>query len=350
MTITKHDPTRANSGAPSPAPPARKTAMTIASKAVVFPNRNQIELRDVQVKEPKGGDVLIRTAYTSISAGTERMLLSGQMPHPALSFPVVPGYETVGKVVEVGKKAPQELLGRWVYIGGAKCFKGVNPAWGGQSQYLTSEHDRVVVLGDEHPERGVLLALLATALHGIERAQVQPGDRVLVLGQGIVGHLAARLLKRAGAEYVIVADQVESRLNLSQADQVINVRRESLEEAVGGSSVNLLVEATGSMKALAGALPMLANHGRVLLLGYYDTVHLPYAPLFMREAELIVAREWRHGPEGDLPRARDIIANHEIDLAGLLTHRVPLGKIQAAYRLAFEDPECLKVVLEWPEE
>lgn len=325
--------------------------MTITSKAVVFPNRNAIELREVQVKEPRGSDVLIRTAFTSISAGTERMLLSGQMPHPALSFPVIPGYETVGKVVEVGKKAPQDLLGQWVYIGGARCFKGVNPAWGGQSQFISSEHERVIALGETpNPERGVLLALLATALHGIERARIRANDRVLVLGQGIVGHLAARLLRLAGAANIIVADQIESRLRLAQADQVVNVRRESLEEVVGGASVDLLVEATGSMKALTGALPLLADHGRVLLLGYYDALSLPYAPLFMREAELIVAREWRHGPEGDLPRSRDIIVNNEIDLDGLLTHRVPVEKIQAAYRLAFEEPECLKVVLEWPQE
>jgi 3-hydroxyethyl bacteriochlorophyllide a dehydrogenase len=325
--------------------------MPIASKAVVFPSRNLIELRDVQVKEPRGGDVLIRTAYTSISAGTERMLLGGQMPHPALSFPVVPGYETVGKVVEVGKKAPQDLLGKWVYIGGARCFKGVNPAWGGQSQYISTEYERVVVLGaGTEPEKGVLLALLATALHGVDRAQIQGGERVLVLGQGIVGHLAARLLRRAGAGHISVADQIDTRLKLAQADQVINARLESLEELVGGASINVLVEATGSMKALTGALPLLADHGRIVLLGYYDTVSLPYAPLFMREAQLIVAREWRHGPEGDLPRSRDIIDKQEIDLNGLLTHRVPLERIQAAYRLAFEEPECLKVVLEWPQE
>lgn len=325
--------------------------MPITSRAVVFPSRGSIELRDVQVKEPKAGDVLIRTAFTSISAGTERMLLNGQMPHPALAFPVVPGYETVGQVVEVGNKAPQDLLGKWVYIGGARCFKGVNPAWGGQSQFISSEAERVVELGDgTPPEYGVLLALLATSLHGIERAAIKPTDKVLVLGQGIVGHLAARLIKRAGAGQVVVADQIDSRLKHAVADQVINVRRESLEELVGGSSMDVIVEATGSMKALSSALPMLADHGRVLLLGYYEALNLPYAPLFMREAQLLVAREWRHGPEGDLPRARDILAKNEISLDGLLTHRVPLDRIQAAYRLAFEEPDCLKVVLEWPRE
>jgi bacteriochlorophyllide a dehydrogenase len=324
--------------------------MPLKSRAVVIPRRNTVELRTVQVVEPRAGDVLVRTAYTSISAGTERMLLDGRMPHPALLFPVVPGYETVGQVVQVGAKAPRELLGQWVYVGGARCFRGVNPAWGGQSEYLSVEAERVVPLGPIDPPSGVVLALAATALHGINLSQIRRSDRVLVLGQGIVGQLVARLAKLAGAGFVAVADRVGVRLAAAQADQVIDVTRDSLDEAIGESNINLLIEATGSMSALSGALPLLANHGRVLLLGYYDNLHLPYAPLFMREAQVLVAREWQFGADGDLPRVRDMLAAGELDVSGLLTHRVPLDRIQAAYRLALEDPSCLKLIVEWPKE
>jgi 3-hydroxyethyl bacteriochlorophyllide a dehydrogenase len=322
--------------------------MPIKSRAVVIPRRNTVEIRTVQVLEPRAGDVLIRTAYTSISAGTERMLLDGRMPHPALLFPVVPGYETVGQVVQVGAKAPKDLLGQWVYVGGARCFRGVNPAWGGQSEYITAEADRVVPLGAIDPATGVVLALAATALHGINIAQIRRSDRVLVLGQGIVGQLAARLARSQGAAHVAVADRVPVRLNVAQADQVIDVTKDSLDEAIGEANINVLIEATGSMTALAGGLPLLAHHGRVLLLGYYDHINIPYAPLFMREAQILVAKEWQFGADGDLPRARDMLASGELDVSGLLTHRVPLDRIQAAYRLAFEDPSCLKLVVEWP--
>lgn len=324
--------------------------MPIKSRAVVIPRRNTLELRTVQVVEPRAGDVLVRTAYTSISAGTERMLLDGRMPHPALLFPVVPGYETVGQVVQVGPKAPRDLLGQWVYVGGARCFRGVNPAWGGQSEYLSAEAERVVPLGPIEPATGVILALAATALHGINIAQIRRSDRVLVVGQGIVGQLAARLAKLAGAQFVAVADRVPVRLAAAQADQVVDVTKESLDEAISEGNINLLIEATGSMTALAGALPLLANHGRVLLLGYYDNISIPYAPVFMREAQILVAREWQFGADGDLPRARDLIASGELDVRGLLTHRVPLDRIQAAYRLALEDPSCLKLVVEWPQD
>lgn len=322
--------------------------MPLKSRSVVIPRRNTIELRDVQVVEPKAGDVLIRTAYTSISAGTERMLLDGRMPHPALSFPVIPGYETVGQIIQVGKKVSEQLLDQWVYVGGARCFKGVNPAWGGQSQYITAEADRVVTLNGVPPDIGVVLALSATALHGVNIAQVRRNDRVLVLGQGIVGQLATRLARRAGAAHVTVADRVGVRLAMSEADIVVDVSKDSLEEVLEGSRADLIIEATGSMSALTGVLPLLADHGRVLLLGYYEHIDIPYAPMFMREAQLLVAREWVMGPDGDLPRTRDLLASGELNVKGLLTHRVPLDRIQAAYRLALEDPSCLKVVVEWP--
>ncbi len=323
--------------------------MPIQSKAVVIPRRNAIELDTVEVMEPQEHDVLIRTAFTSISAGTERMLLDGRMPHPALSFPLVPGYETVGRVVKLGPSVDEHLLGQWVYVGGARCFNGINPAWGGQSQYISTPADRIVTLNGLEPDLGVVLALGATGMHGINIAQVKEGDRVLVLGQGIVGQLAARLAHLAGAARVAVVDRVAVRLAASQADQVIDVTQESLEEAMEDKKVDVLIEATGSMAALSSALPLLADHARVLLLGYYEHVNIPYAPLFMHEAHILVAREWAFGPNGDLPYTRDLLASGKLDVRGLLTHRVPIDRVKAAYRLAIEDPSCLKVVIEWPD-
>lgn len=326
--------------------------MPVTSRAVVIPRRNAIELRDVQLLCPKDVDcrnnVLVRTAYTSISAGTERMLLDGRMPHPALSFPLVPGYETVGQVIEVGENVSKDMLNTWVYVGGARCFEGVNPAWGGQSQYIYAESDRIVPLNHVDPDMGVILALGATSLHGVNLAEIQAGDHVMILGQGIVGQLTARLVRLAGAGRITVVDRIDIRLNVSQADRIINVSKETLEEAMGGEQIDVLIEATGSMEALSNALPLLAEHGRVVLLGYYDHIDVPYAPLFMREAHILVAREWERGPHGDLPHIRDLLASGQLDVKELLTHRVPLERIQAAYRLALEDPSCLKVVVEWP--
>jgi bacteriochlorophyllide a dehydrogenase len=312
------------------------------TRAIVISEPQRLELREVQLTPPGPEDVAVCTLYTSISAGTERMLLAGRMPHPMLAFPVIPGYETVGRVVGLGPDVPPALEGQLVYVGGARCFEGVNPAWGGQAAVLHADHRRVVPLDGIAPRSGVLLALAATALHGIDLLGDVAGKRVLVLGQGPVGQLAARIARGRGA-WVAVADRTPARLTRATADLVVNAAETSLADALGGP-VDALVEASGSMEALAGALAHLANESAVLLLGYYDELRLPYMPLFLKQARLLTAREWA---PGDLQRCRDMLASGALDVSGLITHSFALEHFQEAYRVALHEPECLKLVIEW---
>lgn len=315
------------------------------TQAVVIPKAHHVELREVELLPPGPDDVVVQVAYTSISAGTERMLLAGRMPHPMLQFPVVPGYESVGRVVGLGTNAPRELEGRWVYVGGSRCFVDINPAWGGQARTLIADARRVVPLdGLDDPRQGVLLALAATALHGVDLLGTQTTRRVLVLGQGPVGQLAARIARVRG-HWVIVSDRVPSRLQRAVADLTINAAELPVADRVQ-EPVDAIIEATGSMEALAGALPLLANGGTIVLLGYYDELRLPYMPLFIKQARLLTAREW--GP-GDLLECRDLFAEHALDLNGLITHTLPIRQVQHAYDLGLNDPQCLKLILEWDE-
>jgi Threonine dehydrogenase and related Zn-dependent dehydrogenases len=102
------------------------------AKAIVMPAAGQIEIRRVALKPLGPDDVLIRTALTSISAGTERMLFKGIMPHPMLQFPVVPGYETVGVVVETGQTRANGWASAYTWAATTLCR--VNPAFGGQAR------------------------------------------------------------------------------------------------------------------------------------------------------------------------------------------------------------------------
>lgn len=332
----------------NPTPSAANTtngtppAQSRTTRAVVIPRAGEIGLQTVKLAEPGPRAVIVETVFTSISAGTERMLLAGQLPHPMLEFPVVPGYETVGRVVEVGADVAPEWLGRWVFLGGTHCFQDVNPAWGGQSATLFAKVDRVVPLDGVEPVHGVLLSLAATALHGVDRLNVTAGQRILVLGQGPVGQIAARLAAQRGA-WVAVTDRVPSRLARAQADLIINAGETDVAKAVDGP-VDGIIEATGSMEALAQALPALKLGGAILLLGFYQTLQLPYMPLFLKEAELLTAKEWA---PGDLMRCRDLLADGSLDVAPLLTHRMPVDDVVAAYDVALQDQDCLKLVLDW---
>lgn len=311
-------------------------------QAVVIPQPGLVELRPVTLKMPGPDDVVVQTAYTSISAGTERMLLAGQMPHPMLQLPVVPGYETVGRIVAVGENVDAAWNGRWVYVGGAHCYEGINAAWGGQSATLFADVKRVIPLDGIEPRHGVLLALAATAVHGIDLIAPVAGSRILVLGQGPVGQLAARFAQAQGA-WVAVSDRVASRLARAVGDVIINADSQPLNEALR-EPVHTIIEATGSMAALASALPLLANGGSILLLGYYQTLQLPYMPLFLKEARLLTAKEWA---PGDLLRCRDAIRSGSLEVGSLLTHTMPVTEVAVAYHTALNDLDCLKLVLAW---
>jgi 3-hydroxyethyl bacteriochlorophyllide a dehydrogenase len=312
------------------------------TKAVVFPAANTVELREVDLKPLGDDDVLIRTRLTSISAGTERMLFRGVMPHPMLQFPVVPGYETVGEVIEAGANA-RAWLGQRVYVGGNYGFVGVNPAFGGQSAHIVAPQSHLTSLGALTDAQGVMLALAATALHGVDQAGIQAGaPRALVLGQGVVGQLTARIARARGA-HVTVTDRIESRLALSVADDKWLIG-DAPPATNPQTPFDVLIDATGKMEAIAPFLMSMQKGGRVVLLGYYDAVHLPYMPVFLRELSLVASKEWA---AGDLARARDLIAAGQLAVDSLITHRLSADQAAQAFDLAFNDPACVKLVLTW---
>lgn len=318
------------------------TQLVTETRAVVISAPGQVGLQTVNLKVPGPNDVVIETQFTSISAGTERMLLAGQMPHPMLSLPVVPGYENVGTIISTGQNVDDEWLGKQVYVGGSMCYEDVNGAWGGQSATLFTDVNRVVPLNSLDPQPGLLLALAATALHGIDRLENIEGQRILILGQGPVGQIAARIAQSRGAK-VIVTDRIVERLERSVGHQIINVEEQPLAEAVT-EPVSAIVDATGSMAPITEALPLLASGGNILLLGFYQTLELPYAPLFLKEANLITAKEWA---PGDLERCRDMMISGALKVSSLLTHCININEIERAYDTALNDPKCLKVIIDW---
>ncbi len=318
----------------------------------MIPAANTIEMQDVELKPIGADDVLIRTQLTSISAGTERMLLKGVMPHPMLQFPVVPGYETVGEVIEAGDNA-DEWLGKRVYVGGNYGFLGVNPAFGGQSEYIVAPKTHLTDLQTLTPEQGVLLALAATALHGVNQAGLVASDApktVVILGQGIVGQLAARIVKARGnkALKLIVTDKEDARLHYSKADAILNTASDlqlSGAEFAAIKGVDVLIDATGKMEAISPWLMRMGRGGRVVLLGYYDCINLPYQPVFLKELTLVSSMQWA---PGDLAAARDLIRDKALNVDDLVTHRMKAEDASQAFDVAFNDVNCLKMVLEWP--
>ncbi len=315
------------------------------AKAIVFSGIRQIELCEVSLKPLSSTDVLVETWWSSISTGTEKMAYNGLIPSPPFIFPFIPGYETVGKIIQVGEHDNESLIGKFAYVAGSFGYEGVNAAFGGASEYIACPVDSITVLDNiDHPESGIALPLGATALHIVDLAQVQ-NKKVLVLGQGAVGILAAELAKLMGAKLVAATEPNRNRLNLSSADLKVDPETEDVSAALAGHEFDVLIDSTGIMSAIDTGLRFLKFHGMVIFGGYYQRINIDYSQAFQKELSFIAARQWA---KGDLDRVKELIAQHQLNAERIFTHQHTVEKdITEAYVQAFTDPDCLKMILLW---
>lgn len=318
------------------------------SKAIVFSGVRQVSLSEVTLKPLSSTDVLVETYWSSISTGTEKMAYNGLIPSPPFIYPFIPGYETVGKIIEAGEHVNQSLIGKFAYIAGSFGYTDVNAAFGGASQYIVCPVDSITVLDSiANPQCGIALPLGATALHIVDLAKVKD-SKVLVLGQGAVGILATELARHMGAKLVAATEPHQNRLELSSAHLKVNPDSEDVSAALAGHEFDVLIDSTGIMSAIDTGLRFLKFHGVVIFGGYYQRMNIDYSQAFQKELSFIAARQWAHG---DLERVRDLIAGKKLNAEKIFTHQCQVDEnITSIYLQAFSDPDCLKMILHWKPE
>ena len=307
--------------------------------AVVLERPGSIDLQRVPLRDPGETDVVVAVHWSGISSGTERLLWSGQMPSfPGMGYPLVPGYESVGEVVEAGTQAPIGV-GETVFAPGSNGFDGVRSLFGGAASHLVLAGEKAVPVDPGLGSRGALLALAATARHALAAAGARPPE--LIVGHGALGRLMARLALIEGAGPLTVWERDEARRAGRFPYRVVapeeDARRDyrSIYDVSGDPDL---------IDALIGRLAP-ASSGEVVLAGFYPRpVRFDFAPAFIREARLRIAAEWS---PGDMTEVRRLVAAGELSLDGLLTHSEPAAAASVAYRTAFGDPRCLKMTLDW---
>ncbi|MBX9797674.1 chlorophyll synthesis pathway protein BchC [Sphingomonas sp.] len=302
--------------------------------AVVLDAPKRLELRALSLNPLADGDVLVEIAWSGISTGTEKLLWSGAMPpFPGMAYPLVPGYESVGRVIDAGRDA-QRRIGEWVFVPGANCFQGARALFGGTAERVVVPAARALPIDESLGEDGVLLSLAATAHHALVGGA--PPD--LIIGHGILGRLIARLTIACGAPPPIVWETNPARRDGATGYSVI------APEVDIRADYRVICDASGASALLDTLIGRLAKGGEIVLAGFYDRLTFSYAPAFMREARLRIAAEFT--PE-DSASTIALVEAGALSLAGLVSHIRPAAQAAAAYPEAFEDPACLKMVLDW---
>lgn len=312
---------------------------TETAHAVVMEAPRQLDWRCLPLSSPGPEDIVVRTRFSGISTGTERLFYTGEMPSfPGMGYPLVPGYETVGEVIQAGPASAGVAKGDLVFVPGASCWGPVRGLFGGAGSSLVVASARVVKIPAALEEQAVLFALAATAHHALLSPS---GERVLpdlIVGHGALGRLLARITVALGG-LPVVWEIEPSRKSGASGYRVVD----PLESK--GQRFKTIIDVSGHAPSLNDWVAHLAPGGELVLAGFYtETLPLNFVPAFLREARFRVAAQWQ---PSDMTAVAELAASGRLSLEGLVTHRRPAEQAPAAYEQAFGDPHCLKMVLDW---
>jgi bacteriochlorophyllide a dehydrogenase len=305
--------------------------------AVVLQRPEELVLDRLELTAPGDADVVVDVAWSGISTGTERLLWSGTMPaFPGLGYPLVPGYESVGRIVHAGAHSGRNV-GEHVFVPGASCYGAVRGLFGGAAAKVVVPAARVTPIDEALGEQGILLALAATAYHALCAKNALPAD--LIVGHGVLGRLMARLTVLMANEPPVVWESNPGRCGGASGYSVIGPDEDTRRD------YRCVYDVSGDSALLDNLIARLASGGEIVLAGFYSnplSFHFPAA--FMREARIRVAAEWR---ESDLHAVKLLVESGRLSLDGLITHRQAAADAASAYRTAFTDSGCLKMILDW---
>ncbi|MFY9509502.1 MAG: chlorophyll synthesis pathway protein BchC [Rubrivivax sp.] len=311
------------------------------SLAVVLERPEQLLLSQLALQPPGDDDIVVDVEWSGISTGTERLLWTGRMPSfPGMGYPLVPGYESVGRVVDAGPAAGHRV-GERVFVPGARCFGPVRGLFGGAAATLVVPGARAIEVDEALGERAVLLALAATAYHSVsgggKRHPIVAPD--LIVGHGVLGRLLARLNVAAGNMPFTVWERDPVRAAGAQGYTVLHPDDDPRRD------YHAIYDVSGDAALLDTLVARLAPGGEIVLAGFYsEPLAFSFAPAFMREAQIRCAAEWK---KPDLRAVTELASIGAFSLDGLITHHEAAPQAATAYRTAFGDAGCLKMVLDW---
>lgn len=327
-----------------------------------------VELRDVEEPVCKDNQVKIEVRYCGICGTDLHVYYDRFRNYP----PVILGHEFSGVIVEVGSDVRNHQIGQRVTVLGAMtvvCGRcqfcrqgefmfcperrgmghGVNGAF---TRYVLAREDQLFELPPDLPaEQGALIEPFAAAVHAVcEMSEFRLGDTVLVSGPGPIGLMCLKLLVAAGIRTLVAGVTADAiRLDLARqigAARLVDVEAEDLltvvqdETECGG--VDLALECSGVASSVSNCLQSLRPLGRLTQVGHFGKeITMPYDLVAFRQIRITgsvgyTADSWR--------RSLQILADGKIDLADLITHRLPLSQWREGFQ-TFENGTGLKVLL-----
>ena len=312
--------------------------------------QGNIVLEETEIPVPSTTQVLIQMKASLISRGSE--LWRRYMRQEAVD-PAIMGYSAAGVVQAVGSEVDEFQVGDRVAALAPHAEYVVVDAK--QARHSPS----VVKLPEEISfEAGTFWPLCTSCVCWSWSAAIQPGDTVVILGQGLVGSLMLQTIQPWGAAKTIAVDALPLRCQFAQrlgADQVINVAENDPVEVVRAQTArqgaDVVIEAVGGpagIRAFQQGLKLARTGGRIMLIGLYQDTALPLDAAEAMTKQIVGANQYIHRREHASRIALKMLATGFVRAGDMITHRFDSGEAKAAFDLLYEHPgEALGVVLLW---
>lgn len=336
-------------------------------KAAVLPSAGRVKIEDLPRPQAGLNDIVVKVGACGL-CGTDQHIFEGS-GHLTVDFPLVPGHELAGEVVEVGADVgwlkPGDCVALDPNIHCGHCFYctlgevhlcenlqalGVTRN-GGFEEFCLSPARQAILLPDNVTTlMGGLAEPVACCLHGADRLVVRPGETVLILGGGFIGLVLLQLVKAAGAGAVIVSEPFAPRraraLEIG-ADRVVDPNAENLAaivlKATGGRGADACIESAGRVETAEQAVHLARRGGRVLFFGVVPEGRMAaISPFDIYRKELTImgsfVNPFTHS------RAVQLLSEGVVNVENLVSHRFPVEDFAEALETA-RRPDAVKVVV-----
>jgi threonine dehydrogenase-like Zn-dependent dehydrogenase len=339
--------------------------------ALVLEAPRQLAFESITELEPGQGQVLVRTLFSGISAGTELSQYRGTSPFmhrrwdetrrlfvdgesPSWPYPVRNlGYEEVGEIVAIGAGVDGLRIGQLIY-----------GTWNHRSHYLADAgyaRDRLMPEGSD-PRIGIFSHIGAVALNGVHDARIRIGDTVAVFGLGVPGQIVAQAARASGARVIGVDPDPGRRAiaeRLGAHATLAGGAAEAIKEMTGGRGADVCIEVSGHPAALADAIRAAAYSSRVVAMGFFqgEVPGLRLGEEFHHNrVELVCSQISGVAPEAShrwsKPRlwrtAVELQHAGVLNLLPLITHTAPFAEAPDLFaRLDKGEPGLLQAMLEF---
>lgn len=342
-------------------------------EAIFINGIRSICLEEIKIGNVKPNQLRIKTLFSGISQGTEmneyrgdslfyrkgnfdrRMRLFSQVKAKRRGHPIRTGYENVGRIAEVGKDVSTFKIGDIVFTYGPH-----------QTGLIVDEKEAYKLPDGLSPELGVFAALTGVTYNAILDARIVLGETVAIFGVGVAGLILVQLAKMSGAKEVMAVDPIEKRLEHAKgigADAILNPTETKdlalqVRKMTGNRGADVVIECSGSPKALHEAIRTACFQGTVVVVSYYGG----------KESQgLFLGKEFHHNririissqasgvnpnlsPRWTMERKTKAAFSllSSLELKGMITHTFRFEEAPKAYELVDKHPEeVIQVILRY---